>query len=125
MKEVHVSAVVFTDHAGRHLGVRKRGTASFMFPGGKPEPGETPAQTAVREIAEEIGVHAREVDLIPLGQRRAPAANEPGYTVVADMFAYPRPVIPALGNEIVEYAWVDHSAPHVALAPLSAGFRPS
>src|SRR5690606_39457168 len=53
---IRVSAVVLRDGAGRVLTGRKRGTARFMFPGGKPEPGETPAQTAVRETREERGV---------------------------------------------------------------------
>ncbi|MCL3776712.1 MULTISPECIES: NUDIX domain-containing protein [unclassified Actinomyces] len=59
---IRVSAVVILDAAGRLLTVRKRGTSRFMFPGGKPEPAETPEHTAVREAS---GVPLPE-DLAPL-----------------------------------------------------------
>ncbi len=32
----------------------------YAFPGGRAEPGETPAQTALRELAEETGISARD-----------------------------------------------------------------
>ncbi|MGP9650592.1 NUDIX domain-containing protein [Glutamicibacter sp. AOP38-B1-38] len=41
--------------AGQVLAVRKRGTATFMVPGGKPEPGESPLDAGVREVSEELG----------------------------------------------------------------------
>ena len=79
-----VAAVCLRDSAGRILTVRKRGTKSFMLPGGKIEPGETPAQTAVREIAEEVGLHLAAV--VPLGHFVAAAANEPGHLVDSEVF---------------------------------------
>ncbi|WP_296081391.1 NUDIX domain-containing protein [uncultured Agrobacterium sp.] len=35
----------------------------FAFPGGRGEPGETPAQTALRELLEETGIKARDPQL--------------------------------------------------------------
>ncbi|MDH3061643.1 NUDIX domain-containing protein, partial [Gordonia alkanivorans] len=51
---IRVSAVVLRDSTGAVLTVRKRGTTRFMFPGGKPEPGESALQTAIRECREEL-----------------------------------------------------------------------
>lgn len=119
--EVHVSAGVVTDAAGRALLVRKRGTTRFMQPGGKPEPGESPAETLVRELAEELGVVVDAGALRPLGVFRADAANEPGLTVVAHAFAVtldPAAVSPLA--EIDEARWISPAdADALPLAPLS------
>jgi 8-oxo-dGTP diphosphatase len=49
------SALVF--RGGRLLLVRSTRTREhWAFPGGKSEPGETPEQTAVREVREEVGL---------------------------------------------------------------------
>lgn len=51
------SAIVERD--GRFLLIRRRRPPSadlFAFPGGRGEPGETPAETALRELAEETGL---------------------------------------------------------------------
>src|SRR5690606_8583644 len=48
--DIHVSAAIIVDGEGRVLVVRKHGTTRFMQPGGKPEPGEIPAQTLAREL---------------------------------------------------------------------------
>ncbi len=81
-----MAAVVLTDAAGRVLTVRKRGTDRFMQPGGKPEPGERGAETALRETFEETGLQLDLGQLEPMGEFSAPAANEPGLTVVCDTF---------------------------------------
>ena len=49
LPSIHVSAVVFRDEQDKVLTVRKHGTSKFMFPGGKPEPGESAVETAIRE----------------------------------------------------------------------------
>ncbi|MET0747146.1 MAG: NUDIX domain-containing protein [Rhizobium sp.] len=54
------SAILERD--GRFLLVLRRNPPSkdmYAFPGGRAEVGETPAQTAVREFAEETGITAR------------------------------------------------------------------
>jgi ADP-ribose pyrophosphatase YjhB (NUDIX family) len=50
-----VSAVVFDDE-DRVLLVRRADTGNWSIVGGIPEPGEQPAQAAVREVQEETGV---------------------------------------------------------------------
>ncbi|MBZ5738314.1 NUDIX hydrolase [Nocardioides mangrovi] len=119
---IRVSAVVVRDPAGRVLTVRKRGTTRFMFPGGKPDAGETPAETGARELREEVGVVAEPATLRALGTFRAAAANEDGWLVDAAVFehdeAVPVEVRPAA--EIEELRWLDLTAPDLPsdLAPL-------
>ena len=119
--EIRVSAVVVTDPSGRALVVRKHGTAVFQQPGGKPDPGETPLDAAVRELLEETGIVADPASFAPLGLFRDAAANEPGHTVVADAFGLVLPTAEAVaGAEIAELRWIgadDMDA--TPLAPLS------
>lgn len=118
---IHVSAAVITDDDGRLLLVRKAGTTAFMQPGGKPEPGETPAETLARELAEEVGLRVDPDALEPLGSFTATAANEPGFAVVADVFRVDigdqRPIPDA---EIAEARWVTAAtASGLEIAPLA------
>ncbi|WP_349828230.1 NUDIX hydrolase [Brevibacterium litoralis] len=88
-QEIVVSALVL-----RHpeedslLMVRKRGTTSFMLPGGKPEPGETAEAAIVREISEELGFAPDPADLVELGTWTTAAANEAGHTVTGTVFLH-------------------------------------
>lgn len=114
-----VAAVVIADD-GRLLVVRKRGTTTFMQPGGKIEPGEAPADAVVREVREELGVGV--VGVRELGHHRAIAANEPGHTVDAQLFAVELDGVPGVAAEIEELAWIDPCDPgDIALAPLTVG----
>lgn len=116
---ITVSAVVLRDEAGRVLFVRKRGTSMFMQPGGKPEPGETPQQTAIRECAEELGVSLRPESLRWLGNFVSSAANEAGRRVVANVYSHPAVHDVSPAAEIEELRWVDpEEPPGEDLAPL-------
>ncbi|MTE22862.1 NUDIX domain-containing protein [Microbacterium sp. ZXX196] len=92
---------------GRILTVRKRGTNMFMQPGGKPEPGETAIDAAVREIREELGVALDPTAMRLLGVFEAPAANEGGYAVRGTVFTHPPVEVRAPAAEIEELRWVD------------------
>ncbi|MGP5242417.1 NUDIX hydrolase [Corynebacterium flavescens] len=118
--EIVVSAVVFRDSAGKVLTVRKRGSMLFQLPGGKPEAGESPRTTAMREVAEEIGVAIPPSSLHPLGKFSAPAANEPRCSVTATVFCHSGSVEPHIDAEIEEMACVNPSHPDRPLAPLLA-----
>lgn len=119
---IRVSAVVMLDREGRVLNVRKRGTAAFMLPGGKPEPGEDAATTALREFSEELGIELDPSELTPLGVFRAPAANEPDHVVEAAVFEHPL-VGAALAAgpraEIEAVEWIDPENQRADLAPLN------
>lgn len=109
---IRVSAVVLHNADGHVLTVRKRGTSRFMLPGGKPEAGETPAETAVRECLEETGIDVAPGDVVPLGTFRAAAANEAGHEVEGVVFTYPSPVVVhAPAGEIEELRWLDLNNP--------------
>lgn len=58
--ELASSAILERD--GRYLLVRRANPPAarmYAFPGGRAEPGETPAETALRELAEETGIRGR------------------------------------------------------------------
>lgn len=80
-EQINVSAVFIRNEAGQVLTGRKRGTTSFMFPGGKPELGESAIDAAVREVSEELGVSLDPALLRLVGTFTAPAANEAGHSV--------------------------------------------
>ncbi|MHA7283564.1 NUDIX hydrolase [Arthrobacter sp. TMS2-4] len=117
---ITVTALCLLDDAGRLLLVRKRGTAMFMQPGGKPEPGETPAETGARELSEELGLTVHPEDLRLLGTWEGPAANEADTRLVATVFRCPLTARPSPAAEIEELTWLDlrDAAGRSDLAPL-------
>ena len=117
MSAVEIVAGVIRDHGGKVLTVRKRGTSSFMLPGGKRNPGEADLDTLSRELAEELGCDL--VSANHLGTFDAPAANEPGVRVYGSIYLaeVAGGVLPQA--EIEELLWIEpKSPPSVRLAPL-------
>jgi 8-oxo-dGTP pyrophosphatase MutT (NUDIX family) len=121
LPDIHVSAAVILDEEGRALVVRKEGTTRFMQPGGKPEPGESAAQTLARELDEELGLEVDVAGLRPLGTFVSDAANEPGHRVVASAFALTiDPSEVAVQAELAELRWITRDdIGTLPLAPLS------
>jgi 8-oxo-dGTP pyrophosphatase MutT (NUDIX family) len=107
---IRVSAVVLRDADGAVLTVRKRGTVRFMLPGGKPEPGESAAATAVREIREEVGIELELSELRLIGEFRAHAANERDHFVESTVFAAAHDGEPSPAAEIAELRWASPQA---------------
>ncbi|MCV9906545.1 NUDIX domain-containing protein [Brucella sp. HL-2] len=108
MKTILIAAAIVRDDAGRFLLVRKRGSEIFFQPGGKIDAGEKPETALIREIAEELGILIDESQLRYAAKMSAPAANEEGATVEAELFhlALNDGQIPTASSEIEELIWV-------------------
>jgi len=117
---IRIAAALIDDDAGRLLLVRKAGTEWFMQAGGKIEEGESPLSALRRELEEEIGFALAGDAARYLGRYFAPAANEPGRIVEAEVFHVRMRQAPVARLEIEEAIWVDHAtATTLSLAPLT------
>ncbi|MDR0212167.1 MAG: NUDIX domain-containing protein [Pseudomonas putida] len=117
---IRIAAALLIDPQGRTLLVRKRGTLAFMQPGGKIDAGESPQAALVRELHEELGLRLDPEQAVYLGQFSAPAANEPGFEVQAQLFRVDSAsaVVPAA--EIEEVVWLSaDQVTDLELAPLT------
>ncbi|HEX8514546.1 MAG TPA: NUDIX domain-containing protein [Allosphingosinicella sp.] len=117
---IGIVAAVVLNSAGETLLVRKRGTAAFMQPGGKRTGGETDLAALERELFEELGCGLKPESCRALGFYSAPAANEPGSTVDAELFAVTLAGEVCASAEIEEAVWIDPDVePSIQLAPLT------
>ena len=120
---IRIAAALLIGRDGQTLLVRKRGTQAFMQPGGKVDAGEQPIEALSRELQEELNLRIDPTHAVYLGQFSAPAANEPGFTVQAELFqvTIDAAVFPAA--EIEEVRWIDPmSDGGLHLAPLTRDF---
>lgn len=107
-------------------------SGQVAFPGGKIDEGETPAETALREAHEEIGLEARHIEplgwldpyLTGTGYRVAPlvALVEPGFTLtinaheVAEVFETPFAfLMDAANHRLEEREWQGRSRKFYAM----------
>jgi 8-oxo-dGTP diphosphatase len=117
---IQIVAALICDETGRVLLVRKRGTRTFMQPGGKRDSGEDDIAALSREIAEELGCGIVPASIRSLGEFNAVAANEPGFFVQASLYRIDVTGEITPNQEIDEAIWIDPAAPpDVDLAPLT------
>lgn len=107
-QSISVTAVVLWNDDGNVALVRKHNTGYFIFPGGKPEPGETGATTGVREVHEELGIVLQTDQLEYVGNYVTSAANEADTQLHSQVY---RTRLPAGATvtaqaEIAELVWV-------------------
>jgi 8-oxo-dGTP diphosphatase len=103
---------------GHLLSTRSRGKDRYYLPGGKREPGETDAQTLLREIEEELTVVLDPASLTHVGTFEGPAHGHPdGVLVRMTCYWAPRyagTLQPAA--EIEEVVWLTYRhRPQVSL----------
>jgi 8-oxo-dGTP diphosphatase len=117
---IRIAAALIDDGAGRLLLVRKAGTTAFMQAGGKIEPGEAAEAALRRELAEELNWTLGQAPPLYLGAFSAPAANEPGCRVAAEVFALTASGEFAPAAELAEVVWMEpERALGLVLAPLT------
>lgn len=117
---IETVAAVIADRVGRVLLVRKRGSDTFIQPGGKREPGEDSLATLARELREEIGVCFDPDSAACLGEFEERAVHEAGMRVRAEAYVVRVEGSPEAAAEIEELAWVDPRDPgSINVAPLS------
>lgn len=115
---IRIAAALVIGQNRHTLLVRKRDRAFFLQPGGKINAGETPREALARELHEELGLRVDPAVLAAVGRLTAPAANETGATVEAELFRLDRAAGPLAA--LAEIAWVDPSdAGDRPLAPLT------
>ena len=121
MQHLHIATACFFNPEGALLTVQKRGTSTWMLPGGKRDGDETPLQALVRELQEELQLHVDVAQLTALGRFSAMAANEAATQVHADVFvahdALTAPVQMAAEIAAVRWLPLDGTFP-ATLAPL-------
>jgi 8-oxo-dGTP pyrophosphatase MutT (NUDIX family) len=117
---IRIAAALLIGPDGRTLLVRKRGTQAFMQPGGKIEVHEQPVTALARELEEELGLRIDPAQATWLGTFCAPAANEPGFVVEAELFQLSISAHVAPAAEIEEVLWIDPATDgDRVLAPLT------
>ena len=100
-----------TDGGGTEvlLGRKKTGLGSgrLVGPGGKLEPGESPRDAAVREVAEEVGLLIDPADLELMGELTYPFPHHPAWSQKSWVFRAQRWDGEVVESDELEPVWID------------------
>jgi 8-oxo-dGTP diphosphatase len=108
---IRIVAAVIRDAEGRVLMVRKRGATAWQQPGGKRDAGDSDdLHTLARELQEELGCRMHSDGARWLGRFSAPAANEPGCMVEAEVYEVTADGPFQPHAEIDALCWIDPTA---------------
>lgn len=119
-KTIRIAAALLIGPDGRTLLVRKLGTQAFMQAGGKIEAHEQPLTALARELEEELALTIDPASATYMGHFSAPAVNEPGFEVQAQLFLLHIEQAVAPAAEIEEVQWIDpYTDGGLLLAPLT------
>ncbi len=103
-----VVALATSYNAARVLLIRRRWepfAGAWALPGGHVDAGESVEHAAERELAEETGIHALELDTV--GTFHAPGRDPRGrYVTVAYRTKLPATVTPVAADDAAEARWV-------------------
>jgi mutator protein MutT len=110
---------------GRRLAAHGRGT--WSFPGGKPQPGESPVGCALRELREETGLLAASGRVVAESLDGFPESRlvfRTRFTIVEDAIGEPQPREPEKTAEWIWFDWDELPAPlfRPVSSLLSSGF---
>lgn len=108
---IQIAAAVISRDDGKVLVVRKKGSHAFIQPGGKIEPGEDPIQALCRELDEELGLTIAPTLPTFIGTFSAPAVNERGSIVTAQVYTFSHTGDVHPKAELEEIAWIDPKNP--------------
>ena len=110
-KLIRIVAAVIRDAEGRVLMVRKRGAEVLQQPGGKRDADDRDdLHTLARELHEELGCTMLREGARWMGCFGAPAANEPGHMVEAEVYEVRVEGTIEARAEIEEIRWIDPAA---------------
>ena len=110
-KIIRIVAAVIRDVQGTVLMVRKRGAEVWQQPGGKRDADDrNDLHTLARELHEELGCTMHEEGARWIGRFSAPAANEPGHVVEAEVYEVKADGPFVAQAEIEGVCWVDPAA---------------
>lgn len=101
-------AIILENSVGQALIVKANYKPYWSFPGGVIDKGETPRQAAVREVAEEVGIHLTESQLqfVAVVDRKSPDAHTYQFVFKAPLDSTMVDHIVLQASELDEFALV-------------------